>query len=251
MQELVYLSDSKLRQFIPERRRGRIGQRLTAFRLTTPVGGLEFEAAGEASAGRQKHEHLASVVRHIEEQASWFQDPGVRAGKWVYFEAPCTILVPHVGTVMFIDSTPGAVAGYEQPHGSRLLLHGSSSHLLVGEAAPVSLLGNRALFVKGSVLAPIEVAVRRLSEVTPPTAEEPHGAVLEPPYSNSLLSMGVDHLLNAAQSLLPAWSAVWMRGYARVSAVTVPEGAITPPPRKSEPCVCATPLYVEYAHDLP
>lgn len=248
---MAYLSDSKLRQFIPERRRGRISQRLTAFRLTTPAGGLELEAAGEAGAEGQKHEHLASVIRHIEEQALWFQDPEVRAGKWVYFEAPCLIFTPHTDTVMFIDPTPGAVAGYEQPHGSRLLLHGSGRHLLIGEVAPVSLLGDRALFVKGSALIPIEVAVRRLSEVAPPTAEEPHGAVAEPPYTNSLLSMGVDDLLKAAQSLIPAWSAVWMRGYARVSAaITMSSGPLSTA-RRSEPCVCATPLYVEYAHDLP
>ncbi|MFF3062174.1 SAVMC3_10250 family protein [Streptomyces sp. NPDC057909] len=93
MRELVYLSDRKLGQFVPESRRRWIGRRLTAFRATTPVGGLELEAAADSDSERQKQKHLALVISRIEEQALWFQDPAARAGRWVYFEAPLNVVV--------------------------------------------------------------------------------------------------------------------------------------------------------------
>ncbi|MFF3896411.1 SAVMC3_10250 family protein [Streptomyces sp. NPDC001812] len=238
---MLYLSDSKLRQFLPERRRGRVSRRLTALRLTTPVGGLELESTGNADAEQQKQEHLISVIRYIEERALWFEDPATRAGQWVYFEAPCAMFVPRPDTVLFIDPVPGAVAGYEQ--GARLLLHGSSSHLLTGELPPVRPLSGDTPF-KGSRLTLIDLALNDLSRVSPPTADELH----EPRPGLPLNFIG--HLMDVAQHRLSSWTAAWMRGYARITAV-LPVSADQDHAAGSARYVCATPLYVEYAHDLP
>ncbi|MFP1624025.1 SAVMC3_10250 family protein [Streptomyces sp. 5K101] len=106
----MYLSDRKLRQFVPEHGRNWIGRRLTAFRATTPVGEFELEAAADSDSTGQKLKHLASVIRHVEEQALWFQDPDVRAGQWVYFEAPLNIFVVDIApdTVLFIRVVAGS-----------------------------------------------------------------------------------------------------------------------------------------------
>ncbi|MFE0346490.1 hypothetical protein [Streptomyces griseoluteus] len=50
LREFIYLSDAKLRQFIPHPRRLR---RPGALRLTTPVGGIDLDApAGDADSAR-------------------------------------------------------------------------------------------------------------------------------------------------------------------------------------------------------
>ncbi|MFE1230244.1 SAVMC3_10250 family protein [Streptomyces sp. NPDC058745] len=243
MRELLYLSDSKLRQFVRERRRSHTGFRLTAFRATTPVGGLEVEAAADSDTDRQKQKHLALVVRHIEEQALWFQDPVARAGQWVYFEAPLNVFVTYTqpDTVMFIDTQPGAVDEYDQPDGARLLLHGSSSHLL--STVPYIPLEYEPIGRQSGPPVPT-MTLAALSEVSLPTAEDQAGStpVIKRPGS---LPSKVHKLFRAAQNATSVRSAVWMRGYARITAtIGISKGGRTP-------CVLATPLYVEYANDLP
>ncbi|MEU6170167.1 SAVMC3_10250 family protein [Streptomyces tanashiensis] len=243
MRELLYLSDRKLRQFLPERRRSQIGRRLTAFRATTPVVGVELEAAADSDTDRQKQNHLALVIRHIEEQALWFQDPAARAGQWVYFEAPLNVFVTFMqpDTVMFIDPHPGAVDGYDQSHGARLLLHGSSDHLL-SAVTPVRLEYEPIGRQSGPPIPDMSLAP--LSEVSLPTAEDQAGPtpVIKRPGG---LPSKLHKLFGAAQKATSVQSAAWMRGYARITAtIGISKGGRTP-------CVLATPLYVEHANDLP
>ncbi|WP_406447008.1 SAVMC3_10250 family protein [Streptomyces sp. NBC_01613] len=270
MRELVYLSDSKLRQFVPEGRRGRIGRRLSALRVTTPVGGLELESADDPDTERQKQRHLSSVVRHIEEQALWFQDRASRSGRWVYFEAPLNILgKPDDGTVLFVDPEPGEVEGYDQPNGSRLLLHGSTGHLYYTDAVEVEALMSRdtsashpaepRLLIKGSGgYYPADVLRDpALSASRAPTAEAPDAPALPPDRVSAVMGAeqgrnprlrpsGIDILLETLQPYNSPWTATWMRGYARVTAcVPLPAGD------GLHTCVVATPLYVERANDLP
>ncbi|MFF3062175.1 SAVMC3_10250 family protein [Streptomyces sp. NPDC057909] len=145
---------------------------------------------------------------------------------------------------MFIDPQPGAVDGYEQPQGARLLLHGSSSHLL-SEVSPVSL--PFGPFVTGSGPPGDLLALTNLSQVSPPTAEDQDGPkpIVQGPIVESALPNAVSKLFAVAQRAISVQSSAWMRGYARVSAaLRIHEDGCTP-------CVLATPLYVEYASDLP
>ncbi|MEV6702485.1 SAVMC3_10250 family protein [Streptomyces sp. NPDC051453] len=273
MRELVYLSDSKLQQFVPDERRGRIGRRLSALRVTTPVGGLELESAGVPDTERHRQRHLALVVRHIEERALWFQDGTARSGSWVYFEAPLNLLsTPDDDTVLFVDPEPGAVEEYDQSDGSRLLLHGSAGHLCSTNALPVEALRTNdtatsrsaqpRLVIKGSGPA-IPAGVLKdpaLSSSRAPTAEAPDAPPLPPDHLSAVAGAerllerpqprpewGTHLLLDTLQPYNSPWTASWMRGYARVTArvpLSAREGLHTT-------CVIATPLYVERASDLP
>ncbi|MGW4988165.1 SAVMC3_10250 family protein [Streptomyces mirabilis] len=239
MQELVYLSDAKLRQFVPEgRRRTRIGRRLTNFRLdaSTPAGGGGVEV-GLAEVGNEPSSaaQLAGVIKHVEEHALWYEDPEARAGRWVYFEAPFNTVIGR-DTVLFLD-TPAARADEQERDGLSLLLHGSASHLLID--APAASIDPRDLGVNRSALNHVMHDLRRVPlpeaehMVADPSPQGPH------PYAI--------HRVIRASNRSPE-SAAWMRGYARVT--------LSVPPRRADfdeplPALVATPLYVEYAHDLP
>jgi hypothetical protein len=242
MQELLYLSDAKLRQFVPEgRRRTRIGRRLTGFRLeaTTPVGGGGLEVGLAQGAGDpQGADRLTAVVEQIEEHALWYGDPEARAGRWVYFEAPLNTVV-HRDTVLFLDA-PAARSDVREHGGPLLFLHGSSGHLLAG--APEVSVGPRALGVNGSAL---NLTARDLWQAWLPDADDMTQDMTQAPavrvYPRAL------HMLLRASNRNPG-SAAWMCGYARVTLGVLPGEAEADERR---PVLLATPLYVEYAHDLP
>ncbi|MFD9007064.1 SAVMC3_10250 family protein [Streptomyces sp. NPDC059582] len=244
MQELIYLSDAKLRQFVPERRRRtRIGRRLTALRLNASAlavgGSLELDLA-EVSAASGSRERLPDVIKTIEEHALWYQDPDVQTGRWVYFEAPFNVAGANgqiYKTVLFMDAP--AASGDEQTHlsGVRLLLHGSPDHLL----RPVPETDIVVYGVSGSLLSSL---IHEVVEDPLPNADNinaPH-APREPLRD---VRRGVCRALDVSNRFPEG--AAWMRGYARVTL------AVGPDPARQVPYaqVLATPLYVEYAHDLP
>ncbi|GLX47754.1 hypothetical protein Shyhy01_07040 [Streptomyces hygroscopicus subsp. hygroscopicus] len=246
MQELVYLSDAKLRQFVPEGRRWtRIGQRLTALRLKTPtpVGEVSVEAdLAQSGAEPGNAQRLTTVVGHVEQHALWYQDPSVRAGRWVYFEAPLNVFVigrAGLETVLFVDA-PAARGADDPGHQggvTRLLLHGSPQHLL----APFPRVHAEAYGLVGSALHGV---LWDLALDPPPAADriDSSGSL---PRSPGIIRLG--RFLQVSNDN-PA-GAAWMRGYARVSTIMETwgdrEGATGPR------TVVATPLYVGYAPDLP
>lgn len=244
MQELIYLSDAKLRQFVPEaRRRSWIGRRLTALKLGASAasfsGNVEV-ALDKAGAEQNNADQLASVVEYIDRRAPWYWEPEVRAGAWVYFEAPLFAFLPELGraeTVLFTDVPPGRAQGHEPPRGTRLLLHGSRGHLLA-EVPPTTL---RAPGINRSRLY---LAILPLESVAAPTADQIDAPA--PPRMPSASELSLGDLVGAVSELSDA--AAWMRGYARVSLVT------QAPASEMEfgyHLVVATPLFVAYAPDLP
>ncbi|MGW3135005.1 SAVMC3_10250 family protein [Streptomyces sp. NPDC001139] len=238
MQELIYVSDAKLRQFVPVgRHRSRLGRRLTALRLNASAlsveGSLEVDLA-EGGADSADRARLAEVVRQLEEHALWYQDPEVWTGRWVYFEAPFNVLngPEHRQTVLFIDAATAGGDERASLESVRLLLHGSPKHLLVSiPESPVHVPG-----LSGSAFSGI---FHELREDPPPSVDRIDFS-FEPRRLGFFLTSAWD--LSDASDCSPE-SAAWMRGYARV---TVASGT-SPRPRQ----VIATPLYVEYAYDLP
>ncbi|MCX5415732.1 SAVMC3_10250 family protein [Streptomyces sp. NBC_00059] len=254
MRELVYLSDSKLRQFLPERgQRRRIGRRLRMFRLdgNTPVGGGGFEVHldgdGPTTAEDRAH-RLASTIDHLESHALWFTDPDTRPGRWIYFEAPLSFFHvdsrdPDVGTVLFVD-VPG-IDGYDQD-GTCLILHGSAKHLLV--PVPRSALAVSGVIGSMNSLDTRPSITHRLWDVERPPPPPTVGELADPPPERApeLSPINAQNIGVALHDIRrrrddPADTAAWMRGYARVTRVERYEWAI----------VYATPLNVEYAVDLP
>jgi hypothetical protein len=127
MRELVYLSDAKLRQFLPKPRRFFQAGRAKVS-VTTPVGGLDVEPGSAPDEERARARRFARVVAHVERGARWFWDEGLRAGQWVAFEAPLNYLVlrgEFEEMVLFADPAE-AVEGYERAWRARLVLHGSA-----------------------------------------------------------------------------------------------------------------------------
>ncbi|WP_190097319.1 SAVMC3_10250 family protein [Streptomyces griseoflavus] len=124
MQEVIYLSDRKLSQFLPGLRSVWPRQRVS---FSTPFGGVEVDpppGAGPDLRGR----HLTRVVRRIEESARWYAEEGLRPGQWVAFEAPLNYFaLESVDPAMvFFADTPA------RDRTVRLLLHGSAEHLITG-----------------------------------------------------------------------------------------------------------------------
>ncbi|MER6038309.1 SAVMC3_10250 family protein [Streptomyces sp. NPDC001835] len=244
MQELIYLSDAKLRQFMPEpERRSWIGRRLTALKLGASAASFSgnVEMTLDKAGGEQNNaDQLAAVVEHIDGHAQWYWERP-RVGAWVYFEAPLVAFLPfkgHARTVLFTDAPPGRAEGHDPAHGTRLLLHGSSDHLL----ADVPSTNLQAPGVITSRLYPL---ISRLRSVAPPTAEQIDGPTPTPETGLAGPHTFGD-LLNEASPLSDA--AAWMRGYARVSLVTQ---ALDRASGQASPLVIATPLFVAYAPDLP
>ncbi|MFI6566068.1 SAVMC3_10250 family protein [Streptomyces sp. NPDC050534] len=118
-----------------------------------------------------------------------------------------------------------------------LLLRGSASHLLIN--APAASIDPRDLGMNRSALSMVLRDLRRvpLPEAehlaADPVAARPH------PYAV--------HMVLRAGNGSPD-SAAWMCGFARVTRSVPPRDATLDEPR---PALVATPLYVEYAHDLP
>ncbi|QCX76249.1 hypothetical protein C9F11_12860 [Streptomyces sp. YIM 121038] len=247
MRELVYLSDRKLRQFMPERRwlTGRHG-----WQVSTPVGGVGVEA-GTPDAEREREKRLRRIVEHVSVSARWFTEPEVRAGAWVEFEAPLNYRALNgaaPGMVLFLDPAAG-VEGYESGGAVRLVLHGSVEHLgggsKPGVAEPPALVEDR-WDGGGDSCGPswVEFVATRAATLLDTLAAQP-GAVDEPgststPHAPPTLAEGTRQVLAALDRQLPVETAAWMRGHARVTA------ALAAPGGGGVRYVVATPLYVEY-----
>ncbi|MHB6910216.1 SAVMC3_10250 family protein [Streptomyces sp. CB02959] len=245
MREFIYLSDAKLRQFIPKPRRLR---RAGALRLSTPVGGIDLDApATDADSSRQRQ--LAQVVEYLEEAARWFTEPDLRAGQWIQFEAPLryiTLKGDYRDMVLFVDSAPGEDPEYESA-ACRLIMHGSARHLLGLPAVPVEgplltdidggcSMGTTFITAAGRV-------VRAMAAESALTHDEFVTDAHQP--CNELSAQGVCDLLKTLDAVHAAViTAAWVQGYARVTTCM---SATDTAPR----CVVASPLTVEYAHDLP
>ncbi|MFC8276364.1 SAVMC3_10250 family protein [Streptomyces sp. NPDC057271] len=237
--EFVYLSDGKLRQFARPRRFTRPG----AVRLTTPVGGVDVEASA-ADAEHMRMQRLREVDQHLAERARWFAEPGLRPGQWVWFEASLHCVTLHGGyqrMVLFADPAPGDEPRPEEETGCRLLLHGSTRHL-VGYA-PATIDGPALEDIDGgssigtTFLTTAGQAVRALSTEPDPTAD---GA---PVPGVGLSGSGVRDLIAAIDARHADLSAsTRMCGFARVTA-ELPAG------ESATRCLIASPLSVEYARD--
>ncbi|NGO40954.1 SAVMC3_10250 family protein [Streptomyces ureilyticus] len=246
MREVIYLSDGKLRQFLMSPRRV---PRASALRLTTPLGGVDLDAA-TADDARSRLRHLQEVDNHLATLARWFAEPDLRPGQWVQFEAPLrcvTLRGEYRHLALFADPGPGEDPDHERAANCRLLMHGSVRHLVGYMPVPVDgppleeIDGGGADSAGTAFMTNAGRVVRALAEQDGQTAiASPEGTSTD---GNGLGRSGVRKLLHAIDSRTPAGTAAWMRGYARVTALLPAEGT-------NARCLVASPLTVEYAREL-
>ncbi|WP_328468987.1 SAVMC3_10250 family protein [Streptomyces sp. NBC_00448] len=286
LSELVYLSDAKLRQFVPLARRRFSGRLKMALKVSTPLVGVDVSPAA-TNDERERLDHLRRVTEQIESHARWFTDAEHRPGQWIWFEAPLNDMLlddPFSHMVVFLD--PGdPVEGYDPVDASgrkvRLLMHGSAEHLLLPALPPRQEPPPAARTVTeyatggttwtsgggGSSTSPGYSEVTRSRAWFRREGGQAHDTldtlghqdlpVLpadSPPTEVSRLGhfhRGTAELVDWLDRRASAPTAAWTRGYARVTADLAypPVGGDTAAPFSR--VVIASPLYVEYAHDLP
>ncbi|HEV8562267.1 MAG TPA: SAVMC3_10250 family protein [Actinophytocola sp.] len=244
MRELVYLSDSKLEQFLPELRsfwpRPKVNLKL-------PILEIGMEPAGDAEKKRLKH--LARVIAEIERSARWFTEPDIATGQWVHFEAPLnylTVNTSHQDVAFFVDR---GTASKDYPTGGtvRLLLHCSGTHLIMGQA-PVKVSRPVGELVKVHSDIPASfpssggwLTVDNVEHLLQKLRYYPQPADTrraEPLERTPRLPVAISRLLLAIDGRVFPETAAWMAGYARISA-NLTDG--------DNRYVVASPLYVEYA----
>ncbi|NIY68400.1 hypothetical protein SMALB_6491 [Streptomyces malaysiensis] len=109
MRELVYLSDRKLRQFLPDS-----GKRVPRgmWQVNTPLGGFGVQP-DPPDADEVRSDRLRQVVKHVSTSARWFSEPNLSSGSWIQFEAPMnyrTLRGAAPGMALFVDP-PHPVGG--------------------------------------------------------------------------------------------------------------------------------------------
>lgn len=257
MRELVYLSDAKLKQFLPALRS--LWPR-PKFSVKAPFGAVEVDLT--PSEQKARLQQLDQVVDHIGRTARWFTDPALEPGQWAFFESPLSYL--KVGHYFLPDlvlfAAPNRALSCD-PSGARvhLLLHGSSRHLLGGTSSQLYTPANSAaldflahisnlldvLDVNSFSLPPAEdgqIPSRRrrraAKRVQDEAAQREDRSFADVSYNRT----AARDLLQAIEVKMGTDTAAWMSGYARISANLAEQ---VPAGRNPVRYLVASPLYVE------
>lgn len=237
LREIAYLSEGKLRQFLPEPRRM---PRTGALRLTTPLGGIDMDApTTDGEFGQLRH--LREVHQHLELVAEWYATPELRPGQWVQFEAPLrcvTLSGAHQDLVLFVDSVRRLNANHSTAGGCRLLMHGSARHLRGWTPMPVD---GPELEISNSASSLGASFVTRAGQVVEALTRDREPLPGGQPTAADLHGRGVQALLRALdEEDTGIDTSTMMTGYARVTG-------LLPSAETTSRCLVASPLVVEYA----
>lgn len=130
MREVVYLSEGKIQQFLPEHGRTWSLSRLS---IRSPVAGVDVDRAA-ATDQQQLAARLRDVEKHIAKTAIPYTEPLARVpGTWVEFRAPlsyATVEQDQIGSMVLFVQPEAAAVSVAWGRRVRLLLHGSARHLL-------------------------------------------------------------------------------------------------------------------------
>lgn len=128
MAEYVYLSDRRLREFIPKDPgwwpRGRVRNVRAEIGVGPAKAGVDIDLDTDRLISQSVQ--LGKVERQVSGVATSADDPGLMPGDWVFFDG-------RIGChVVDIEPKPGAVLFCQVPSARRrsVLLHGSAIHLL-------------------------------------------------------------------------------------------------------------------------
>jgi signal transduction histidine kinase len=229
MREMIYLSERKLNQFLPNGKPKRYRfRRELQVGFQTPLGSVNVGRI-PPFADDTLPERLQRVVEHLAPNSRWFQSTEVVTGQWISFYARMKYTVfgntPSTAMAVFID---------EDRAQTRLLLHGSPQHLLIGPAATPNRQDQWWNASDGSpVFDGMPELVPMLFELGETSADLRREGLRRDSLNQELQALVrlLDHELRAP--------AEWMAGYARVTAQ---DPAVD---RARRWTVVATPLFVE------
>ncbi len=243
MREFVYLSDNKLRQFLPEPGR-RWWPTIRKVALSLPAASLELEPDPSTLSGLLGR-RLRAVEAQVQVSARWYKDESVAAGEWIAFDLPLMYAL-HEPLVLFVNAL-----NREDVRQTRLLLHGSARSMrsdLWEDAAQGSDVLPRGVS-ETSFVHVLGSSFNSLNFVADPLrypAEQQSGP-------NDRLRRSVARTIASLDNALSTASAGWMTGFARVSAAFPADdlAAEVGPEVVSDTAsvpgriVVASPLYVE------
>ncbi|MFD8698768.1 SAVMC3_10250 family protein [Kitasatospora purpeofusca] len=234
-QEVVYLSQGKLDQFLPRPRRPRLPS-LKA-NISTPLGGINLEASAPDEK-RKLTQQLRQVEKQLAKSARSFTTPDLHPGEWVEFTTALrwvTLRGDYRDLVLFVGSNAGPASFAEPLLQRRLLMHGSTRHLRGYPAAPVD--GPDLNQLEGWSSAGTMVVTNAGKLVQAMVDAESEGSTA----AHMPIGSGVRDLLHALDANNGEIdTAAKVNGYARVSGV-LPATATTPE------CLIASPLIVRYS----
>jgi hypothetical protein len=261
VRELVYLSESKMEQFIPDLSSLWPKPRIT---IKTPFAGLDLDMSSTRKKSQLKH--LKLIVKQIERSARWFGDQYLCAGEWAAFEAPLNYLTMKCGEsvqVLFFVDPARPVDNYASG-GTRLLLHGSPGNLIdshtIGLTAPQpdgeqstlrfssdpAAYGSSHPKTLGYVANNVGALMGSFSRISA-TATSPHQRDCEAVVH--WLPKATAQILSAIDGQVYPETAAWMKGYARITAILTAQPASfedeVPQDNRATRYIVATPLYVE------
>jgi hypothetical protein len=262
MRELVYLSESKMEQFIPDLRSLWPKPRIT---IKTPFAGLDLDLSSTRKKSQVKH--LKLIVKQIERSARWLGDQYLCPGEWAAFEAPLNYLIMRCGEsvqVLFFVDPAQPVDNYASGGTTRLLLHGSPGNLLDshtirltapqsdGEESTLKFSRDPAAYgcshpeTLGYVANNVGTLMGSFSRIsataTNPDQRNSEGMV-------HWLPRATTQILSAIDAQVYSETAVWMKGYARITAILTDQPVSLEHGTSQANCstryIIATPLYVE------
>lgn len=231
--EVVYLSEGKLRQFLPS---SRPALPLPKVNINLPFVGVNLETSAADDRRKQTH-HLRRVEKQLARSAQPVTATDLRPGQWIVFDASLrwvTLRNVYQDLVLFVDPASEAC------NARRLLMHGSARHLL--GAPPPTVDGPALQEISGggdsAGTAFVTNAGRVVSALVGAAGSTAPGAGLSP--SAQLHSGGVRALFTALDAQSTEIStAARVSGYARVTGLL--SGGTT-----SSGYLVASPLIVRY-----
>ncbi|MFD7528559.1 SAVMC3_10250 family protein [Streptomyces sp. NPDC059849] len=247
MREIVYLSEGKLNQFMPEPRRA-----LPAVKLHAGVSlaGINVENPAPDST-RDLRRHLKQVEKQVARHTLQYTEPELTPGRWVRFSAPLnwvTLRGRYQDLVLFVDPAPESTHPSAAGTTRRLLLHGSARHLrgrppIQVDGPELSVLTSGGCSAGMTFVTNAGHVVSALAHALDPLEPESgaDGENSSEP-TDPRHRAGIRDLLAAldAESTEVSTSAM-MTGYARVSA-------LLPETTTEASCLVASPLIVEYVN---
>nr|WP_281400894.1 SAVMC3_10250 family protein [Amycolatopsis umgeniensis] len=235
---MIYVSEAKLQQLLPYLSgwAGKVFRDMDA-EVKTPLGGVKI-----GKSAKPPKPSLAAAISTLESSSrapKWFADPAVRPGQWVHFEAPLSYGVTRDGaSVFFIDPNESS-DDYPTGGSLRLLLHGTANHLLGSPDKHLYEVKSNSRWSVDTLFGLVHEQ-RETGHQLDDRAAFDTGGPTENHRSNRDELRAVTSLAN---SLATDYTAAWMAGYARITAVFPGR---RPDDDRTATVLAATPLYVEY-----